>query len=106
MFLECSVRSFQSLRKSIKFEGLSGWEGWFTPARLSFTSTLEFSHNLYLSGSCTAGSNNNGKNCPSIFSPEGMGGTPASSSSFEAEQTPSRKTLITAPRRGRELRFS
>jgi hypothetical protein len=36
------LRSFQSLRKSIKFESLSGWKGWFTPARLSFASRFEF----------------------------------------------------------------
>src|SRR5687768_8695793 len=54
----------------------------------------------------SAGSNSSGKNRPLIFSPDGIGGTPWRREVSEAERTPSRNTLITAPRRGRSLRFS
>src|SRR5437879_12583874 len=51
-------------------------------------------------------SKSNGKNRPSIFCPAEIVGTPFSGGSFDAESTPSRKTLITVPRRERSLLFS
>src|SRR6185295_10754552 len=48
----------------------------------------------------TCGSNNNGKNCPSIFRPVGIVGTPSSSGVSEADTKPSRNALITTARRG------
>src|SRR6266850_7167519 len=54
----------------------------------------------------TLGSNSSGKNCPCIFSPTGIGGTPSSGGLSEAETAPSRKTLITVARLGRLVSFS
>src|SRR5580765_989958 len=48
----------------------------------------------------------NGKNCPSIFSPFPITGTPCSKGSFASLFTPSANTFITNARRGWELLFS
>jgi len=45
-----------------------------------------------------------GKNCPPIVWPAGIGGTPSRSGLSLSLLTPSRKTLITAARRGRANR--
>jgi hypothetical protein len=52
------------------------------------------------------GSNSKGKNCPPIFSPRGIVGTPVRSGSSAFDITPSRKTFITVARRGAGVLFA
>jgi hypothetical protein len=57
-------------------------------------------------GSSISRSLNNGKNWPSIFWPDAIAGTPSSRGVSEAERVPSRKALITRPRRGVSVSFA
>ncbi len=56
--------------------------------------------------SAVEGSKSKGKNWPSIFSPLGIGGTPANNASSAADRTPSLKALINVARRGRSERLA
>src|SRR5262249_46205347 len=57
-------------------------------------------------GPTSRGSNSKGKNRPPIGCPFGIGGTPSSIVSSDADRVPSRKTLITTARRGPSLAFA